>query len=279
MSNIVNMKQEEVYGFAKNYSVSLYFDYMIKLDEDQIKTLLQETVGGLVNKCQDHNSLKFEIELDGLFDDIALKHMSFDLNTIDVGPSQDLFNSHLNQSWQWKEASGIKDRIVSQVVLSDDSLPELNYKKRLALYQLVLHALVLALKPIGLQWNSSGQLIDPEVYKNNIPGSDSYDILFGPLNVRLYSIDNEDLSTIMDTIGLAALGVVDIQCYFSGYKIEQVADLLYDYGAYVFWNGDVLKDGDTIESFEQYKKWGVRHEISQLEPRRPVINIGPDIKV
>lgn len=277
--NETNKLETEAYGFTKNYSVTMYFDKQVELDRGALQKSLEKSLGKVSLNQETDSLLQLNATVEGMNDDNQTSSIEYSLLKEPIGPRTELLNAYISQTWDWKEANTLVGKVQSQVTLTDNVGVEVLYQRRIVLFQLILFNLVETLQPIGLQWHASGQLIDPKVYLSNVPGTEAYDFLYGPLNVRMFSIEGEEGATIMDTLGLAALGLVDIQSYFSGFNIEDVANLLYEYGTYIFINGDVIKDGETIESYEQYKKWGCRHEISQLEPRRAVLNIGPDVKV
>ena len=79
----------------------------------------------------------------------------------------------------------------------------------------------------------------------------------------------------MDTLGLAALGLPDLQCHFRGLAPEAVAPLLYNTAYYIFEKGDVIDDGHTVEGVTPGERWPCQHEASLVEPRRVVIDLDP----
>ena len=97
----------------------------------------------------------------------------------------------------------------------------------------------------------------------------------GSLNVRFYNISNSPGDMMMDTFGLAALGLPDLQCHFRGLEPGQVAALLSNTGYYVFEQGDVIEDGHTVEGLEPGSRWRCQHEDSLLPPARVVLDLDP----
>ncbi len=274
---IMTDNQEMPFGFLEKYEVTLYFEEQPTLKGEALLNGIKNRLGKAVLLTEEAGTISFELEDYTLTD--SEEKVAFDVKLTDIGPIPAVFEKYASQSWSWPEASDLTGRINYQLTLSDRIGYGLPPKERVVLFQVALYCLTEYTGPIGIQWHASHQLIDPAVYLGNVPGDEDYDLLFGPLNVRLYSVKDTEDDTVMDTVGMAALGIVDIQCCFYGFDKEAMADLLYHYGTYVFWNGDVIKEGQTIEGINPVEKWGVRHELSQLEPRRPVINIGPDIKL
>ena len=59
------------------------------------------------------------------------------------------------------------------------------------------------------------------------------------LNVRLFRVEGgAQGDMLMDTRGLAALGLPDLQMHFRGLNPGRVAGLLFNYGRYIYENGD-----------------------------------------
>lgn len=270
------LKKEMPYGFAASYEVTLYFEHEPVISNNVLVERISERLGKTTFVKEGSDTVILSLEEFPLSDGWD-GNAQIVVTSMDTGPSQSKFNRYLAQTWHWPEAADLSGNIHYQVTLSCRIGLGLPYKERLVLFQLALYSLVAYTRPIGIQWHASEQLIDPLEYLDNVPGEDDYDLLYGPLNVRMFSIKDTSDDTVMDTIGLAALGIVDIQCCFYGYDKEAMADLLYHYGNHVFWYGDVLNEGERIEGIETGDKWEVRHELSQLEPRRPVLNIGPEI--
>ncbi len=94
-------------------------------------------------------------------------------------------------------------------------------------------------------------------------------------NVRLFRVDDRPGEIVMDTLGLAALGVPDLQCHFKGLEVSRLAGFLRGVGTYVFEKGDVIGDGNTVQGLEPSQRWACRHEMALIAPARVVIDIDP----
>ena len=79
----------------------------------------------------------------------------------------------------------------------------------------------------------------------------------------------------MDTLGLAALGLPDLQCHFRDLIPGEVAALLKNAGYYIFENGDVIENGHTLEGITAGSRWRCQHEESMLKPSRVVLDLDP----
>ena len=72
------------------------------------------------------------------------------------------------------------------------------------------------------------------------------------------------------------LGLPDMQCHFRGLDPGAVGALLYATAHHIYENGDTILDGDTTQGVTPRDRWECRHEVSLVEPRRPVIDVRPD---
>ncbi|GFZ33283.1 hypothetical protein CSC2_38090 [Clostridium zeae] len=179
------------------------------------------------------------------------------------------------QSWGWKDARSAAEKAAYTILVTDMMASGLDYTIRLELFQKTLYSFLEVVPCLAINWHLSQQIIDPEKYKENAPENEDYNLLFGSLNVRLFNIEGTENETLMDTIGLGALGLPDLQCHFKNIDVNRIANILYTYGDYIFKNGDVINDGETIQGLTVNDKWSCRHEISLLEPKRVVIDINP----
>ena len=94
-------------------------------------------------------------------------------------------------------------------------------------------------------------------------------------NVRQFKGDEKGSETLMDTLGLAALGLVDVQCYFRDLDPDRVAPWLFGVAGYLFMQGDVIKDGHTIQGLNAGDRWRCTYREPLVGPERVVIDIEP----
>jgi hypothetical protein len=79
----------------------------------------------------------------------------------------------------------------------------------------------------------------------------------------------------MDTLGLTALGLTDLQIHYRGLEPAAVADLLDSLTRYLCEQGDIIADGHTVQGLAPDQRWRCQHEMSLLEPKRIVIDVNP----
>lgn len=106
--------------------------------------------------------------------------------------------------------------------------------------------------------------------------------LYSMVNIRFFNVPNTN-EFIVDSVGLANIGLSDVQFHFKGMNPNKVANLAYSLARYILNNDDIMiKDGDTIDGMNDEGKmtpevqWICRYEDSLIEPLRPVLDIDTD---
>ncbi|MBO0822602.1 MAG: DUF4261 domain-containing protein [Actinobacteria bacterium] len=139
--------------------------------------------------------------------------------------------------------------------------------ERVAAFRAVVLAVTRQLVPLAVWWPTAG-VVTPAP-KEDDP------LLMGLVNVRMFRVEGTDGDILMDTMGLAALGLPDIQCHYNGLEPGRVATQVYNIGNYLYENGDVIEDGHTVEGLEPDQRWRCRHEASIVGPPRIVLDVNP----
>ncbi|SET33483.1 DUF4261 domain-containing protein [Hymenobacter actinosclerus] len=176
------------------------------------------------------------------------------------------------QSWHWPEVGATLATCQYEIILTDFMTRALPHLERVTLLNKVLDALLPVLRPQVLYFPSSQKLLDPQAYLAR--GAEA---LSGLLNVRFYNIaDSDAQEMLMDTLGLHALGLPDFQLRFADLDPGQVAGQLTSYAYYLFENGPVIEDGNTIQGLTPEAKWHCYYEQAGVAPARTVIELEAD---
>ena len=196
-------------------------------------------------------------------------------------PSEDEPIDHENyaksiqQTWDWQDAEAVVANCHHRALITDLLATRLDRNSRLELMQKVVVALLDVIDCQAIHWRPSQKMVNPNDFLHNQTLADP-DPLFGALNVRMFNIQNTNPPTfVMDTMGLAVLGLPDIQCHFRELAPPSVANLLYSLGYYLLENGDVINDGETIQGLTYDDRWHCHHELALVAPERDVLDINP----
>jgi len=172
----------------------------------------------------------------------------------------------IDQTIDWDEAELTINKCNYALVISDFMATEIKYSDRIFLFNKFLKALLEILPCKAIHWSYSQKVVEPKEYQNALE-QDSLYSLYGIINVRYFKKENH---FIMDTIGLSALGLPDIQCKFKDIDTGIIATILYEYANNIFEKGDYLNDDTIIKSMElEFKCY---HEFSLTMPKRIVLN-------
>lgn len=175
--------------------------------------------------------------------------------------------SSVDQTFDWEEAKEIVDKCNYSLVISDFMATELNYSDRIYLFNKFLKTILKILPVKAIHWSYSQKMVEPKDYKSALDYESLYS-LYGIINVRYFIVDT---FYIMDTIGLSALGLPDLQCKFKGIDTGIIATILYDLAHNIFEKGDYLEDSEIIEILKI--KFKCTHELSKTKPQRIILNL------
>jgi hypothetical protein len=189
----------------------------------------------------------------------------------------------LRQSWTFPEARELFNDCGHSLIFADILSWSLPHDLRRKIVVNGLLALLETSRVDLVYWLHSEQMLSPEDVQDRYSETEmSASPVFGFLNVRIFKGEGE---TLMDTVGLSAIGLRDLQIHYRDLDPDQVFGFLRDLGSYVLENGDVIQDGHTVDAPEtgrwkwfQSSRWTCRWKQSLLPPERPVIDIDPGPK-
>jgi hypothetical protein len=168
------------------------------------------------------------------------------------------------QTWDWPEAGDVLARCRHQLLIAEFAGRAHPHKDRLEAYLPTLRAAVELTRPAAAVCPTSDRVVRPHELLE--------DELAPFVNVRLFRVSDDD-STLMDTLGLHALGLPDVQCRFdhARHSPESIGVMLYDLAAFLVDRGDVIADGDTVGDLP----WRCHTGEALVEPERRVLDLTP----
>ncbi|SEQ05226.1 DUF4261 domain-containing protein [Microlunatus flavus] len=172
-----------------------------------------------------------------------------------------------SQTWDWPEADEALAPARASVLVVETSTDGYTARDRAAALVGVVRALSVATQPLVVSWPTSQRVTDPTE-----PGVDG---LGGLLNVRLFSVSDDEDELVMDTRGLAPFGLPDLQVHFRDLEPGRLAGLLYATAGYLLEEGDVIGEGHTISGLAPDDSWTCHREESLVGPPRRVVDIDP----
>lgn len=195
-------------------------------------------------------------------------------------PSGEDHEAIVAQSWNWRDADDAVRSCSVMLGIRDHADDWRDYGARIRRFRRVLARAIRTVRPAAVLCRSSQQYLEPSWLLEALeeePGEE----LFGFVNVRLYKVEGHDRGitaefdeTIMDTLGLGALGLTDVQCHFKHLDPSLVAEVLYNTAQYIYANGPVIETGHQLEAIGD-EKWSCQLEQSIVEPLRLVVDMNP----
>jgi len=178
------------------------------------------------------------------------------------------------QNWHWQEANDAATACKYELLVTDLMTRTLEYKQRLDLYINFLVAVTKATNP-NVVYSVYGQKLINPIDLTQIWDKEEKQLLYGICNVRLYNLTDVN-ELLMDTVGLNSIGLPDFQIRFKDYEADEIANLLWNYAYYIYEQGDVIENGNTLEGIVSGSRWKCERQVSLLDPERVVINVQPN---
>ena len=180
------------------------------------------------------------------------------------------------QNWHWNGANDLAKECKYELLVTDFMTRTLEYKQRLNLYSDFLISVTKATEPDVIYSVCGQKLIKPSDLIDIYSKQDKQ-LLYSVSNVRFFKLgEGKRQELMMDTIGLNSIGLPDFQIRFFDQEPNEIAKLLRNYAYYIYDNGDIIEDGNTLEGIASGSKWKCNRQFSLLDPDRAVINVQPN---
>jgi hypothetical protein len=227
----------------------------------------------LISKPNDHQAILFGhsdylIEHDGK--NIPAMTSVTKGNPVDPGR----LATALSQTRDWpladQIASRCRYRVVVMEMLSQARVPGARFDA----WNRVMLKVIETTAPRAVHLNHCEKVLDPAQILRASGSASANAKLCTLLNVRRYDIsDRASGEMLMDTRGMPAVGLPDIQIHFRNLDAAKLDTMLFNLALYLFNRGDVMADGQIIKGFAGSGKWKCQHEQSLAGPTRLVIDI------
>lgn len=256
---------------GRTYGVELFFDAPPVLDDPRLSSaIVQACPGAKVLATGGKGKAPFMV----VHED-AVPAQTVILGA-DRGVDASAYAHVLQQTRDWPAAESALAQAKHQCLVTDLMAAGLPHRARLDLFQRALDAIVGTLRPRAIHWQPAGKMVDPVRFLAAMRSSDRTERDLLALNVRMFNVANEGSGDIvMDSLGLGALGLADVQMHYRDLEPDAVARLLFNLAAYLLEKGDVIEDGHTIGGLAPDQKWRCRHEDALVPPARVVLDVDP----
>lgn len=183
-------------------------------------------------------------------------------------PTSGELAASLGHTRDWPDAAAAAARARAALRITD----ELPSQERLGALVARVAAAAARLPCVAVWWKPAERVVEPRALAAAAREGDALRVA---LNLRLFHVENGGADEhVLDTLGLAPLGLPDAQCHFRGLDSAAVAELLDETARYLYAEGDVIADGDTVAGVDG-APWSCRREAALVDPPRDVIDVTP----
>jgi hypothetical protein len=256
-------------GFARTYGVELLFSSEPEIDVKAAVVELEKVIGDIDHKESGDQNTFFLLDHQVTYSDEKRVPGQLMLLYADPKKDKDLLEVEVQQSWQTPNASEIVSCTKYKVLLTDIMSSGLNPKERQHILSSAIKVFVKHSNCIGVANKRTQQIIDAAEIKT------SSDPLLGFVNIRFFNAGDQGL--LMDSLGLAALGLYDVQCHFVELDPNEVSSQLYNIAYYIFNDEPEFENGHTVAGVNG-ESWQVQYESSLVAPSRAVLDLNPGSK-
>lgn len=267
----VNM-DEFAEKFANVYFIKLLFKEDIKIPHETLYTKLEEAFGEVdkvaTGELSSYALCKHVVTYQG--GEVPSQVMI--TNTIPFNQTT-IPEMAMYQCWTCDDAKALLQSCSYEVMVGDFMAGGLEIEERCQMIAKYVDILLEVFPEcIALYWPHSQKFMPVQAYVQSQWNNPKLHFLDGGLNVRFFNIqDSEDM--LVDTTGLISLGIPDLQIHFHDLDHNFVIQYIYNFASYLFMNGDVVKDGETMDGRDENERWVCQHEDSLIAPRRVVLDI------
>jgi len=285
------MEDSDLSGFAPIYIVEFLYDQLPVLSIEKLRTAIEKYTGKV--KISDAENelpspfVKVDVESGAEGDQpMVFFHMDHKVSFDEVEvPAQsciyqprpiqdyDRFERALQQSFHWQDVRETVESCKYSLRVHDLFTAGLPYKERFELLLGLVHSIQVIAPCKAMYWHTSEKLVAPNTYLEAVEIGEK---LYGAVNLRLYNT-GKDKVMIMDTLGLSALGIPDLQCHFYDLDPSEVARDLLVISKYLYDQGDIIRDGEAIGTSAD-KSYLCEHQHALVEPARYVLDLNPGPK-
>lgn len=184
-----------------------------------------------------------------------------------------------SQLWDCPDAEALLDKCRYKVMLSDFMASGLDYKPRCEMLADWLETALRLFPDCTAVWvPSSGKLLSREQILEN-PAEGAQRFLYFGVNARFFNIEGTN-DMLVDTLGLYAIGLPDVQYHFHSLDPNKVVTHAYSVASYIFENNAPIKSGETIDGISETGidrsiRWRCQYEMGLIQPSREVMDICP----
>ncbi len=182
-----------------------------------------------------------------------------------------------SQLWNVPDGDELLESCRYQVMIFDMMSAGLEYKQRCELLMDWLETALGLFPDCTAVWiKPAGKLFTADQVRNHrIPRGDRF-VYFG-VNARFFNIQGTD-DQVVDTLGMYAIGLPDVQYHFHGLDPDAVVNHAYNVASYQFDQNAPIESGETVDGLldgqmSREVQWKCQYEEALIQPVRCVLDV------
>lgn len=187
-----------------------------------------------------------------------------------------------SQFWDVENAQEMLGECTKAIALFDMMSSSLDYQKRIEVAVLGVEAALHLYKDcIGVYAIASGKFMTRQQLLDNADKTMIFRFLSMYVNVRYFRIQNSE-DQLVDSLGLYALGLPDVQVHYHDLNPDAVVNHVYNIASYQLEHEVPILDEQTIDGLgedgfiDETIQWPCRYEDSLIQPIREVLDVCPN---
>jgi hypothetical protein len=169
----------------------------------------------------------------------------------------------------WAGAEAMVRKHQARLVVSDRRASALSYKNRMRIFRDGVLAVAGCAAPSAIFWKPAGKLLNPAAL------GAKPDPLRELVGLRLLPAPGGGAAMMLDTIGLAPLGLPDFEIPVQGVDASRAQPFLLSLARYVFDLGDVIPEGRVVKGPDGQTRYACVRTTSVHPPERTVLSLRP----
>ncbi len=258
-------------GAQTPYVVHLLLDQAVPVDKDALLEGWRQRLGRVEPAEAQSESLHFA--LPDFASRVGEQQVPLQLAVMALeGIGVEELAACLRQSWTWPDAGEVAAHCRASLTLSDFYGAGVDRRIRLAVFHGALSTLLEVLPVRAVQWLPSQQVVEPSSYRSSLAAGEG--LRGSAVNVRRFRTQGDDGSIVqvMDTMGMHAFGLPDLQARFSGLDVAAVEQWLYGQAGRLFDEGERFVFQQGVPGPEGGEPWRFRPADASAPPERKVLD-------
>ncbi len=256
------------------YAVELLYESLPRVGAPDLLAALRERVGA-AEAVEDPTALLFDFpdladpsREGGKPAGLAVEPGADPLDEIETAEA-------LGGTRDWAGAEPAVRRHRARLVVVDRRASRIPYKNRMRIFRDALLAVVDRAAPLAIYWKPAGKLVDPAGFGRPPRSGERPDPLREVVGLRLLPAPGGGAAMMLDTVGLAPLGLPDFECPVKGVDAARTEPFLLSLARYGFDLGDVIPDGRVVKGPDGQTRYACVRARSAHPPDRAVLSLRP----